>query len=142
VTIVACHECGDQISTEAKVCPQCGARNRSRRAPRLLKWGLIIAVGAVALVVILGYFATGPSLCESYLVRHEFVRAFDRGPFAQREHVHVVDIVSQRTISRGERIEDEVCEIEFRTSDNKPRTYTLDFVKSEIVGYLIHLKEK
>jgi RNA polymerase subunit RPABC4/transcription elongation factor Spt4 len=155
--MVACHECGRQISTDAKVCPQCGAKNRSRRQPKLLKWIIIFAASTAAVAVVLGIVATRPSLCESYVGRQMLVRAFDRSRFAQRERLHVVDVMSQKAIPHGERIGDagvresrevdlfgasKVCEVKFMTNDGKTRTYTLDFVESETAGYLTRIKPR
>jgi hypothetical protein len=96
----------------------------------------------VVLAVILGIAATTPTLCESYFGRQMFIRAFDRSPYAQRTHLHVVDVMSKKAISHGENTQDAVCEVEFRTNDGKKLTYTLDFVKSETAGYLIHIKPR
>lgn len=42
MALVACRECGHQVSTEANACPKCGAR-----VPRT-KWWLWVPIGLVA----------------------------------------------------------------------------------------------
>jgi hypothetical protein len=46
MSLVTCHECKQQISSEAKVCPQCGAKPKKG-----------IGVGAIVLVGIVGWIA-------------------------------------------------------------------------------------
>lgn len=145
MAIVKCHECGREISTEAKTCPQCGARNRSRKKSKSLKWILALAaVGVVFAAYKVYEAASGPNFCESYLGRRQFVGIFERGSYAQREKLRIVDVMSQKVVSRGERPEDLVCEFNFRLNDGRKLTYTLRFVKSDTAtgGYLIHIKPK
>lgn len=145
MAIVKCHECGREISTEAKACPQCGARNKSRKGSKSLRWILALAaIGAVFAAYEVYEIASGPNFCESYLGRRQFVGMFDSSPHAQREKLRVVDVMSQRVISRGERPEDLVCEFNFRINNGKTSTYTLAFVKSDTAsgGYLFHIKPK
>jgi DNA-directed RNA polymerase subunit RPC12/RpoP len=57
MALMACHECGKQVSSEAKACPSCGAKptiNPSDRDTRI-KWALVI----------LTVFAVGISLDKS-----------------------------------------------------------------------------
>ena len=143
MAIVECHECGAQISSEAKLCPQCGAPNKQRKKPRVLKWALII----VLLVVVGGYAAleaaTSPNFCEGYLGRHTFVGVFDRSISAQREHLRVVDVISQKETSpMSGKLERMTCEFEFRTNDTKTRKYTMSFEPAQSSsGYLVRIRE-
>lgn len=145
MAIVKCHECGGDISTAAKACPQCGAKNKSRRRSKSLRWILALSV-IVAVVVAYKIFenALSPNICESSLGRHQFVRTFDSSPYAQQQKLRVVDVMSQKEVSRGERIEDLVCEFNFRLNDGRKLTYTFNFVRSDTAtgGYLIHIKPK
>ena len=48
MALFACHECGKQISTEAKVCPNCGAKARPPKSKT--RWSVILS--AIAFVFI------------------------------------------------------------------------------------------
>lgn len=144
VGLLACHECGSQISSEAKRCPQCGALNRQRKKPSVRKWLLI-----AALVVLVGGFAlleaaTSPNFCEGYLGRHTFIGVFDRSILAKQEHLRVVDVISQKETSpMNGKLERMTCEFEFRTNDTKTRKYSMSFVPSNSAsGYLVRIKEE
>lgn len=63
----ACHECGSQISTNAKACPRCGApmtegvgqvlMPRRRGAPERINWPLRILVALVCGIIALVLFS-------------------------------------------------------------------------------------
>jgi len=145
MAIVKCYECGRDISTEAKSCPHCGAKNKSRKKSKYLRWIFALAVIA-AVVAAYEIFegALNPNICESSLGRKQFVRTFDSSPYAQRQKLRVVDVMSQKEVSHGERLEDLMCEFNFKINDGRALTYTLNFVKSDTAtgGYLIHIKPK
>lgn len=49
--LIKCHECGNEVSTEAKTCPKCGAKVRKNRTPiwKMLVFGFfgLAAVSAI-----------------------------------------------------------------------------------------------
>ena len=143
MALVECHECGNQISNEAKRCPQCGATNKHRKKPRILRWILLfIAIALVAGFVLLEV-ATSPNFCESYLGRHTFIGVFDRSIDAKRKNLRVVDVTSQKELSRGDgQLEDIMCEFEFKTNDSNTMTFTLGFVPAKTAGVLVVIKQK
>jgi hypothetical protein len=53
MALIACPECGKDVSTDATNCPSCGARTK----PKGVKWWLWIPLGLVAL-----FFAYGLSI--------------------------------------------------------------------------------
>ena len=44
MALVACSECGKEISSEAKVCPQCGAKNKNRAKTKAPRWLVVVAL--------------------------------------------------------------------------------------------------
>lgn len=55
MALISCHECGAQVSSEAKACPNCGAKPKKPRKSRALLYAILgvpvifitwIAVGA------------------------------------------------------------------------------------------------
>lgn len=59
MTMQACHECGEQVSSQASTCPRCGAPVRSRRSA-IRKIGRTIWLAVAGLVVALtGWIAFG-----------------------------------------------------------------------------------
>lgn len=53
MTLIACKECGNEVSTQASACPKCGAK-----VPRI-KWWLWIPLGLLAALFLIGII-TGP----------------------------------------------------------------------------------
>lgn len=47
MALIKCHECGNQVSTDAKTCPQCGAKIRKRHSKG--QW-LLIGLATVGIV--------------------------------------------------------------------------------------------
>jgi hypothetical protein len=55
MALVECHECGQHVSTEAKVCPACGAPVRS-------SWNRAAAIGGVAVALLIVWYFFGGGL--------------------------------------------------------------------------------
>ena len=139
MALIECHECGREISTEAKACPQCGARNKSRKQSKFLKWILAPAViTAVVAAYVIFQFAGGS--CENAFVRKMFVRTFDHSPYAQLNKLRVIDVMSQKEVSSGGRLEDLVCEVTFKLNNGAELTYMFSIVKSDTAGYLMQIQ--
>ena len=51
MALVKCHECGNQVSTEAKNCPQCGAKVKRPTSRTTIVLGGLFAVAVAAAVV-------------------------------------------------------------------------------------------
>ncbi len=138
MALVKCHECDREISTEAKICPQCGARNKSRKKSKILRWLLALAIiAAVVMTYAILKDVLNANICETSIGRRGFVKTFDGSPYAQRNKLRVIDVVSQKEVSQGERIEDAVCEVVLRLNDGRKLTYIYSFEWSDTAGYLI-----
>ena len=52
MALIACRECGTQVSTEAKTCPQCGVRVKKRSKLWLWLLGTPIALFLLLMIVV------------------------------------------------------------------------------------------
>ncbi|MDD4616577.1 MAG: zinc ribbon domain-containing protein [Alphaproteobacteria bacterium] len=59
MALVKCHECGAEISDEAKKCLRCGARSRAYNQRQLRKAAKIIFIPPLLLIILLGVFLSG-----------------------------------------------------------------------------------
>jgi len=139
MALVECHECGNEISTEAKTCPKCGAKNRHLKKPSVLRHivGLIILAGLIYWVY--GYMKSSwiPN-CQS----ETFKDTFDGSPYAQKNKLRAIDITDRKDISKGDRPEDTVCEITLRLNNATTKTYIFTFEPTDDGGYFVRGKPK
>ena len=134
MSLVKCHECGNQISTEAKTCPQCGAKNKARA--KTSKWLIVIAT----IILIYGWYIYSESkygylledpTCANRHATKLFKQTFDGSPYAQKNKLRVIEVSDQKEVSSGSRPEDRVCEITFRLNDSDKVTYIFTFESTE-----------
>ena len=52
MALIKCHECQNDVSTEAKVCPKCGAKVRVPKDKKKMSLGVKIFIGFFVLVVL------------------------------------------------------------------------------------------
>jgi predicted nucleic acid-binding Zn ribbon protein len=145
MALVACHECGKEISAEARICPHCGARNKNRKkswASRLLI--TIFVIGAIYALYYIFEPHLNPNIptCESSLGRRIFIDMVEKTPWAQHNLIKVLDVIEQKDISSGPRPEDRVCEVTFRLSNVTNKTYIFTFEDKEKGGYFVRAKPK
>lgn len=69
MSLVACKECGNEMSTRALACPHCGARRSRQVHPVFAALGLIIGVPLVAMVVAYGTVRPCSALRETVVQR-------------------------------------------------------------------------
>lgn len=51
MALVACGECGNEMSSEARGCPKCGWRPPRGTGKQILKWGMVVLLGVPLLMV-------------------------------------------------------------------------------------------
>ncbi len=133
MALISCHECGSQISTEAKTCPHCGAKNKSR--PPLVRKSLLI-LG----VIIIGGFAYVASTidpaysipeCQEDAFKDQFMELYNNGPYAQQFNLHVIDIKNVKDITTGSEMIDRRCEITFELSNQEIGTHVVHYEYAE-----------
>lgn len=69
VALIACPECGNQISDKATACPHCGAANaRMRKLKRNHRQGLLVLLGVGVVACLMGvvFLAAGHSLAAAH----------------------------------------------------------------------------
>lgn len=143
MALVACHECGNQISTEAKVCPQCGAKNKGLK--KKTNWVHVIGLIIFAYIIYYIYESElNPNIptCESSHGRKVFEELFDDSPYAQKNKLRALDVTEQKTVSAGTQPEDRVCEVTFRLNNGKNATYIISFEAKKTGGYFVKAKPK
>ena len=138
MALVECHECGNPISTEAKVCPQCGAKNRNRkRFPRIV---LLIGVAILGYILYVAFeheLNLSIPACDSSRAAKVFEGTFENSPYAQTNKFKVLDVTDQKEIRAGSRPEDRVCEATLRINNGTERTYIFTFERKESGSYLV-----
>lgn len=139
MALVECHECGNEISTEAKTCPKCGAKNRCLKKPSASRHIVGLIVLAISIYWVYDYMKTSwiPS-CQS----GTFGDTFEGSPYAQKNKLRVIDVTDRKEISQGNRLEDTVCEITFRLNNATTKTYIFTFEPTADGSYFVRGKPK
>lgn len=57
MALESCRECGQKISTEAKVCPHCGVQHPTGKPSNNIGIGCLTVIGIIVLIVIIGSFS-------------------------------------------------------------------------------------
>lgn len=142
MALTPCIECGHEISTEAKTCPNCGAKNRAYKS-KAVRHSLIMAVlGGV------GFFAyvylsydNNVTNCDTPSNRESFASVIDNSAGAQLNKFHVIDITNIKTIKSGDSITDQVCEATIEYNSRRKGKHRFTWRKSESGALLIQAKE-
>lgn len=70
MSLVACHECGKDVSTEAKVCPSCGAAVKHVAPPGVFKTLALFFAGLFGCFFVWALFNPDPDQDEKNRRRH------------------------------------------------------------------------
>ena len=132
MALVKCIECDHEISTEAKTCPNCGARNRAYKSKTGRVILLIILLGVLGFVsymqITVGDYLTD---CNTPSKRDSFARVIDGSSFAQLKKLRVIDITDIKTLESGESITDLVCEATISFNNLDTARYKFTWERSE-----------
>ena len=84
MALAPCIECGHEISSEAKACPNCGARNRHYKSKVVWYWLVVAALGVSGFLAY-DYLANGDYVtsCDTRGKRESFAKVIDDASFAQ-----------------------------------------------------------
>jgi hypothetical protein len=139
MALVECHECGNEISTEAKTCPKCGAKNKGLKKSSAFRHVVGIILLAVLIYWVYDYMKSSwvPN-CQSDTFRD----TFEGSPYAQKNKLRVIDVTDRKEVSQGSLPEDTVCEITFRLNDATTKTYIFTFEPREDGSYFVRGKPK
>jgi predicted nucleic acid-binding Zn ribbon protein len=146
MSLSPCIECGHEISSEAKTCPNCGARNRSYKSKAWKSWllaALILVVGLIAYInQQMSNYELNMTECDTSDKREAFKSVIENSSFAQLQKLRVIDITKIKRIKSGGAITDLVCEatINFNSIDDK--RYRFTWSESESGALLIQAKPK
>jgi len=145
MALIKCHECGHEISTEAKVCPQCGAKNINRKKTFTPTWGAVVIVTILALLIYDIYEVDlNPTIptCESSHGKKVFVDLFEKSQYAQINKIQVTYVVDQIDVSDTSRPEDRICEVTFSLNNGTEKKYIFTFKPSDKGGYHARMEPK
>ena len=145
MALAPCIECGNEISSEAKKCPNCGARNRAYKS-KTWKYWLMAAV-----LVVVGFFSfvyisyeehvKNMTNCDTPENRESFVSVIDGSSYAQLNKLRVIDVTNIKTIKTGESMTDLVCEATINFNSRGKEKYRFTWKLSESGALLIQAKE-
>jgi hypothetical protein len=139
MALAPCIECGHEISTKAKTCPNCGAKNTAYKS-KAVRYLLIVAVlggpGFFAYV----YLSYGDyvTTCDTLSKRKSFARVIDGSAYAQLNRLRVIDISNIKIIKSGDAITDLVCEATIDFNSRRNGKYRFTWRESESGALLIH----
>ncbi len=145
MAIVQCHECGKEISTEAKVCPKCGAKNKSRKKSKIVTFGggfLLIVALFMAYVAFEHELNPNIPECESIRGAKVFEDLVNKSPWVLENKIRVIDVTDQKEVSSRNEPENRVCEATLRFNNATDKTYRFSFEKREQGGYLVNARQK
>lgn len=150
MALAPCAECGNEISTEAKKCPKCGAKNRAYKS-ETAKYLLIVIV--LSVVGFISYqisynnylhedYKTYVTKCDTPDKREGFASVIDDSAYAQLNKLRVIDITNIKTIKSGDSITDLVCEATIDFNSRRKEKYRFTWRQSESGALLIQANER
>lgn len=110
--LVTCKTCGSEIAKSAKVCPNCGAKNRP---PHLVLKAALVIVGAIIFVSILFGESSSPKKVEVDNVDPASETTLEQNIFALGETVDL-DNVRATLVSVESRKGSAICEFEIENN--------------------------
>ena len=138
-----CIECGHEISSEAKTCPNCGAKNRAYRSKAVWYLLTLAVVGGLGFFAY-AYFSYGDDAtnCDTSSKREGFASVIDGSAYAQLNRLRVIDITNIKTIKSGNSITDLVCEATIDFNSRAKQKYRFTWKQSESGALLIHAQPR
>ncbi len=145
MALVKCHECGREISTEAKVCPNCGAKNKDFKRSKIIIYGGGFLVLFFIFIIYLQYdYKLNPSIpaCESLRGKKLFISMIQKTPWARENMIKVIDVLEQKDISLKQGPENRICEVKVRLSNSERKSYIFTFENKKSGGYIVKVRPK
>jgi len=142
MSLVKCTECGHEISTEAKRCPNCGAKNKVYKSPI----GKLILLGILGFIVYIIYISESYddylTNCDTQDKRETFASVIDESSYSQLKKLRVIDITKISTVKTGSSITDMVCDATIHFNSKEDQRYRFTWRESESGSLLIHASPK
>ena len=145
MALKSCIECNHEISTEAKICPNCGARNRdykSRGWEKLLILAVICIFGLAGFVYYILTENEDISNCDTSGNRESFSSVINESSYSQLNKLKVVDILNIETIESGESMTDLVCDADINFNSKEITRFRFSWELSESGTLLILAQPK
>ena len=146
MTLSPCIECGHEISSEAKTCPNCGARNRSYKSKAWKYWLIAVLIVIVGFIAYINQEMSNYELnlkeCDTSDKREAFKSVIEGSSFAQLQKLRVIDITNIKTIKSGNSITDLVCDATINFNSIGKRKYRFTWSESESGALIIKAKAK
>lgn len=138
MALVPCVECKHDISTEAKTCPNCGAKNRAFKS-KSGYYGLTAIVFAGVLYYVFSYIPYMESItnCDTPRNRESFVGVIDDSSYAQLNKLRVIDVTNIETVKAGESRFDLVCDATIHYNSQDEKKFRFTFRESSEIGKTI-----
>lgn len=142
MALTPCIECGHEISTKAKTCPHCGAKNKAYKS-KAVRYLLIVAVLGAAVFFFYVYFSFGDytTNCDTLDKRKSFARVIDGSSYAQLNKLRVIDINNIKIIKSGDSITDLVCEATIDFNSRRKVKYRFTWRESESGALIIQAQD-
>lgn len=142
MALAPCNECGHDISSEARKCPNCGAKNRAYRSKTLKYWLFAIVLGAVGFITYVYHWYEYESInCDTSEKRKQFASVINNSSYFQLNKLRVIDITNIKTVKSGDTLTDLVCEANINFNSREKMKYRFAWRSSESGALLIHAKE-
>ena len=136
-----CHECGKEISSEAKTCPNCGARNRAYKSDTKKYWfiGTFIVVFGIISYIYVSHdsYVYNLTSCDTSRHRESFVSVIDGSAYSQKNKLRVIDVTKIKTIKSGESITDLVCDATVHYNSMRKEKYRFTWRESDSGNIII-----
>ena len=142
MALAPCVECGSEISSEAKKCPKCGARNRAYKSKAVSYWLLAVLLCVLGFIIYgrLQYGDDTPA-CDTPSQREAFASVIDSSAYSLLHRLRVIDITSVKTIKSGMSITDLVCEATISFNSRERGKFRFTWIRSESGALLIQARE-
>jgi hypothetical protein len=142
MALAPCAECGHEISTGAKKCPNCGAKNRAYKSKAVRYWlaaAVLVVVGFITYIY--HWYGYEVAHCDTPDKRESFASVIDNSSYSQLNKLRVIDITNIKTIKSGDSITDLVCEATIDFNSRRKEKYRFTWRRSESGALLIQAKE-
>ncbi len=144
MALIKCYECETEISTDAKHCLKCGAKNKYYKKSKLLSIGKFLLLLIIVFTIYNIYdYKINPTIpeCNSSRAKKVFSNLIEKSPWALDNHIRVLDIIKTKEISSKSK--NKKCEATLHLSNTTNKTYLFTFKKEEGKGgYLVRATPK
>jgi len=144
MALIKCYECNADISTDAKYCPHCGAKNKAYRTSKIK----LFILSFFAIIIFFTIYNTYgykliPTIPECNSIRAEkvFTDMIEKTPWAKNNYIKVLNIINVKELHHKQN--SQKCEVTVHLSNTKNKSYIVSFNKQKDKGgYLVRVSPK